>query len=52
MAKSTLPGWQKKLIDRRRAQYRKDPCNVIPGEVFKAMLRAGADRFRRASRSA
>ena len=42
--------WQKKLIDKRRAEYRKNPGNTMSGSDFRANLKAAASRFRRSAK--
>ena len=42
--------WQKKLIDKRRAAYRKNPGNTVSGADFRATLRAAGDRFRQTAK--
>jgi len=42
--------WQKKLIDKRRAEYRKNPGNTVSGADFRATLRAAANRFRQTAK--
>jgi len=41
-----LQPWQRELIESRRAEYKKDPTNVIRGEDFIAKLRETAARMR------
>ncbi len=45
-----LHPWQRKIIDKRLAEYRKNPSNVIGGEEFKSTLKSVAARMRNGAR--
>jgi putative addiction module component (TIGR02574 family) len=42
--------WQKKLLNKRQAEYRKNPGNTISGSEFQAILKTTARRLRQTAR--
>jgi putative addiction module component (TIGR02574 family) len=46
-----LQEWQKKLIEERMTEHRKNPANVVRGDEFVAKLRDTATRMRAAGRA-
>lgn len=42
-----LYDWQKKILDKRMADHKKNPGNVMTGTEFKALLRDTAARMRK-----